>query len=63
MGESGLVLMSQARLSKSLTQFSTDGQGCVPSLLFDKGQAMVGYSGNGDLLQTDLGPHCSTQCS
>ena len=24
-------------LSKSLTQFSVDGRGCVPSLLFDMG--------------------------
>ena len=33
MRESGLVL-SVAMLSK-LIQFSVDGQGCVPSLLFD----------------------------
>ena len=31
----GLVLMGGAVLSKSLIQFSVDGQGCVPSLLFD----------------------------
>ena len=31
----GLVLMGGAMLSKSLIQFSLDGQGCVPSLLFD----------------------------
>ena len=31
----GLVLMGGAMLSKSLIQFSVDGQGCVPSLLFD----------------------------
>ena len=31
----GLVLMGRAMLSKSLIQFSVDGQGCVPSLLFD----------------------------
>ena len=30
----GLVLMGQAMLSKSLIQFSVDGWGCVPSLLF-----------------------------
>ena len=35
MGETGLVLMDGAKLSKSLIQFSVDGQGCVPSLLFD----------------------------
>ena len=31
----GVVLMGGAMLSKSLIQFSVDGQGCVPSLLFD----------------------------
>ena len=30
----GLVLMGAAMLHKSLIQFSVDGQGCVPSLLF-----------------------------
>ena len=34
-GKLGLVLMGGAMLSKSLIQFSIDGQGCVPSLLFD----------------------------
>ena len=34
-GELGLVLMGGAMLSKSLFQFSVDGWGCVPSLLFD----------------------------
>ena len=33
--ETGLVLMGGAMLSKTLIQFSVDGQGCVPSLLFD----------------------------
>ena len=31
----GLVLMGRAMLSKPLNQFSVDGLGCVPSLLFD----------------------------
>ena len=31
----GLVLKGGAMLSKSLIPFSVDGQGCVPSLLFD----------------------------
>ena len=31
----GLFLMGRAMLSKSLIQFYVDGQGCVPSLLFD----------------------------
>ena len=34
-GETGVVLMGGAMLSKSLIQFSVDGQGCVPSLLSD----------------------------
>ena len=33
-GKLGLVLMGRAILSKSLIQFSVDGWGCVPSLLF-----------------------------
>ena len=44
--------MGGAMLSKSLIQFSVDGQGCVPSLLFD---LQPNYGGgnedNGDLLQ------------
>ena len=34
-GKLGLVLMGRAMLSKSLIQFSVDGRGSVPSLLFD----------------------------
>ena len=34
-GKLGLLLMGRAMLSKSLIQFSVDGQSCVPSLLFD----------------------------
>jgi len=40
-GEIGLVLMGGAMLSKSLIQFSVDGWGCVPSLLFTWGETMV----------------------
>ena len=36
-GNLGLVLMGGAMLSKSLIQFSAEGWGCVPSLLFDLG--------------------------
>ena len=36
----GLVLMGRAMLSKPLIQFSVDGWGCVPSLLFTWGQTM-----------------------
>ena len=34
-GKLGLVLMGGSMLSKSLIQFSVNGWGCVPSLLFD----------------------------
>jgi len=33
-GETGSFSNGQAMLSKSLIQFSVDGWGCVPSLLF-----------------------------
>ena len=50
-----------AMLSKSLIQFSVDGWGCVPSLLFD---LRLNYGGgnenNGDLLQKIPCPYC--QC-
>ena len=55
--------MGGAMLSKSLIQFSVDGQGCVPSLLFD---LRPNYSGvnedNGNLLQKVPCMHCCTQC-
>ena len=38
----GLVLMGGAMLSKSLMQFSVDGWGCVPCLLF------MGFPGGSD---------------
>ena len=42
----------RAMLSKSLIQFSVDGQGCVPSLLFDLRPDYGGANEeNGDLLQ------------
>ena len=51
-GKLGLVLMGGAMFSKSLIQFSVDGQGCVSSLLFD---LRSNYSGsnedNGHFLQ------------
>ena len=62
-GKLGLLLISGAMLSKSLIQFSVDGQGCVPSLLFD---LRPNYSGvnedNGDLLKKVPCMHCCTQC-
>ena len=41
MGETGLVLMGRAMLSKSLIKFSVDGWRYVPSLLFTWGKTMV----------------------
>ena len=62
-GKLGLVLMGGAMLSKSLIQFSVEGQGCVPSLLFDlRPNYGGGNEGNGDLLQTVPCMHCYTQC-
>jgi len=55
----GLVLMGRARPSKSLIQFSVDGQGCVPSLLFDLGPNYGGCNeDNGNLLQKPSCIHC-----
>ena len=59
----GLFLMGGAMLSKSLIQFSVDGQGCVPSLLFDpRPNYGVGNEDNGNLLQKVPSRHCCTQC-
>ena len=40
----GLVLMGAAMLHKSLIQFSVEGQGCVPFLLFEKSESEVTQS-------------------
>ena len=46
-------------LNKPLTQFSVDGWGCVPSLLFGlRPNYGMGNGSNGDLLQKDLCQHC-----
>ena len=51
-GKLGLVLMGGAMLSKSLIQFSVDGWGCVPSLLFElRPNYGGGNEDNGDFLQ------------
>ena len=51
----------QAMLSKSLIQFSVDGKGCVPSLLFDlRPNYGWGNEDNGNLLQKVL--QKGTQC-
>ena len=50
-------------LSKSLIQFSVDGWGCVPSLLFTWGQNYGGGNeDNGDLLQKVPCMHSCTHC-
>ena len=49
-------------LSTSLIQFSVDGRGCVPSLLFDLRPNYGGGNGDcGDLLQKAPCMHCCTQ--
>ena len=51
-------------LHKSLIQFSVEGQGCAPSLLFDLRPNCGGGNGdNGDLLQKVPFLHCCTQCA
>ena len=61
-GKLGLVLMGGAMLSNSLIQFSVDGQGCVPSLLFAlRPNYGGGNEDNGDLLQKVPSMHCCTQ--
>ena len=51
-GNNCLVLMEGVMLSTSLIQFSVDGQGCVPSLLFDlRPNYGGGNEDNGELLQ------------
>ena len=62
-GNLSLILMGRALLSKSLIQFSVDGWGCVPSLLFDlRPNYGGGNEDNGGLLQKVPCRHCCTQC-
>ena len=60
-GNWAFFLMGRAIFSKSLIQFSVDGQGSVSSLLFD---LRPNYSGgnedNGDLLPKVPCMHCYT---
>ena len=61
-GKLGLVLIGEAMLHKSLIQFSFNGWGCVPFLLFDLSPNYGGGSeDNGDLLQKVQCTHCCTQ--
>ena len=58
----GLILLGRVILSKSLIQFSFDGQGCVPSLLFDlRPNYGGGNEDNDDLLQKVPCMHCYVQ--
>ena len=62
-GETGSCSDGQDHGQYILIQFSVDGWGCVPSLLFD---LRPNYGGdnedNGDLLHEVLCKHCYTQC-
>ena len=60
-GKLGLVLMGRAMLSKSLIQFSVDGWGCAPSLLFTWLNYGGGNEDNGLLLQKAPRRHCCLQ--
>ena len=61
-GKLGLILISRVLLIKSLIQFSFDGLGCFPSLLFDmRPSQKKGNEGNGDLLQKVVCMHCCIQ--
>ena len=63
MGETGSCSDGGAMLSKSLIQFSVDGQGWVPSLLFClRPNHGGGKEGNSCLLQQDLCSHSCFQC-
>ena len=62
MGKTGSCSEGWAMLSKSLFQFSVEGQGCVPSLLFDlRPNCGGGNEDNGGLLLKVLCTHCHTQ--
>ena len=62
-GETGSLLMGGAMLSRSLIQFSVDGRGCVPSLLFGlRPNYGGGNEDNGDLLQKVPCTHRCIEC-
>ena len=61
--EGETVLMGGAMLSISLIQFSVEGRGCLPSLLFDlRPNYGGGNKDNGHLLQKISCTHCCTEC-
>ena len=55
-GKLSLVLMSRAMVSKSLIQFSIEGQGSVPSLLFDLRPNYGGGDEDGGFIHPSKGP-------
>ena len=58
-GNLDLALMGRDMFNKSLIQFSVDGWGYVPSLLFDlRPNYGGGNEDNGDLLQKVPRRHC-----
>ena len=59
-GETGSGPDGWAMLNKSLIQFSVDGWGCVPSLLFDLGPNYGGGNEDSGLLQKVPCKHCHT---
>ena len=60
-GGLSLILIGRAILNKSLIQFSVDGWGCVPSLLFDlRSNYGGGNEDNSNLLQQVMCKHCHT---
>ena len=63
-GEIGSCSDGWGLLSKSLIQFSVDGWGCVPSLLFDlRPNCGGGNEDNGNLLRTKVPcTHCCAHC-
>ena len=61
-GKMCVFMVGGAMLSKSLIQFSTDGWGCLHSLLFDlKPNYGEGNEDKGDLLLKVLCMHCCVQ--
>ena len=58
MGESGSSSDGRGMLSKSLIQFSVDGQDCVPSLFGLRPNYGRDNGGNGDLLKKDFSQDC-----
>ena len=61
-GKMCLVLMGGAMLSKSFIQFSADGRGCVPFLLFDLRPNYGGGNEDNGHLQKVPWTHCCAQC-